>query len=35
MEPYPYHYSRWARTDGPPIDPNLRFVLDELQKMET
>jgi hypothetical protein len=35
MEPYPNHYSRQTRTDEPSVDPNLCFVLDELQKMET
>jgi hypothetical protein len=34
MEPYPHHYSRRSRAEEPPVDPTLRFVLDELQKME-
>jgi hypothetical protein len=35
IEPYPHHYSRRARTYELPINPNLCFILDELQKMET
>jgi hypothetical protein len=35
MEPYPHHYSRRPKSDEPPTDPTLRFILDELQKMES
>jgi hypothetical protein len=33
MEPYPHHYVRQSRQDD-SVDPNLKFVLEELQKME-
>jgi hypothetical protein len=35
MEPYPHHYTRRMRVDELPINSNLHFILDELQKMET
>ncbi|GJM92974.1 hypothetical protein PR202_ga09483 [Eleusine coracana subsp. coracana] len=38
MEPYPLHYSRRPKNDDDAafasIDPNIKFMLEELQKME-
>jgi hypothetical protein len=34
MESYPHHYSHRQKSDA-IVDPTIRFILDELQKMET
>jgi hypothetical protein len=33
MEPFPYHYARRSRAKE-SADPTIRFVLEELQRME-